>query len=527
MSETDQITTDPARPAVTNAATPQTWINVGLSSTNALVQPLLPYLNVTAQPLVQTALGLILGTYINFTMQTYPGDVWADGTSPLVDSNLPTPFEEIAINVDQKIRDDHMPDGLVHRLEMDTRVDVEPWDVAYLNGGPGNTGNPVAYDGHSDSAIHTGYYLAAQAFRYASTGDPQALDNVLWTLRGVGALFDINGGSGLMARSAAPASSLVGQVIVQRGAFGSAQLYGDSWVGWQSDSGVSRDQYTGIIFGLAITHELVQDPQVQAECALRVQQALDYLIANDWIITEDRPDWKLPAGSGPQTAGAGPTIWAVQSVYQQLNYLTIGQRMHPGRYDTEHARLEGLAPMTWLGAWLSVNKLDGYYSFNLQMLNAFNYFRYELDQTRWMEMARGYRIVQRWVGQHQNPHFDLIQSAIDPSLAPSLFPSVRESLRQFLTRNHRVRVPPGLNLSGIQWHDFTFGSLFNPLGETETVPTEPIPVPLRRYTGYFQWQKQPVREAIRLIPNDFGERYEKPGVDVDLPYWMGRWFGAF
>ncbi len=511
--------TDPTRPRVASSGIPVTYINASLSSTNALVQPYLPYLSTSAAPIVQQLLQLVLGTYVSFTLQSFPGDVWADGAPPLTDSGIATPFEEIAINVDKKIREDHMPHGLLHRIEMDTPVDDEPWDVAYLNGGPQNTGNVTGYSGESDSAIHTGYYLASQAFRYASTGDPEALDNLQYTLDGVGKLLDINGGTGLLARNAAPMNSQIGQHIISRGHFGQTQLNGQTWVGWQSDSGVSRDQYSGIVFGLGITHEIVNDPAVQAECALRIRQIMDYLIAENWIVVDDRPNWT-------QAGGAGPTVWTVQSAYQQLGFLTIGERLNPGRYAAEIQRLDGLAPFTWLGAWISVNQLDGYYKFNLQMLNAYNYFRLETDQQRWMEMARGYRIVQRWVGHHHNPHFDMIQSAIDPALQTSLFPSVRESLRLFLTRNHRDRVPPGLDLSVIQWADFTFGSLSSPLGNTETVPTAPIPIPLRKYTGYFQWQKQPSREAVRQ-PTNFGAFLEKPGIDVDLPYWMGRWHGAF
>ena len=30
-------------------------------------------------------------------------------------------------------------------------------------------------------------------------------------------------------------------------------------------------------------------------------------------------------------------------------------------------------------------------------------------------MERAYRIVERYVGHHRNPHFDLIQATIDPS----------------------------------------------------------------------------------------------------------------
>ena len=126
-------------------------------------------------------------------------------------------------------------------------------------------------------------------------------------------------------------------------------------------------------------------------------------------------------------------------------------------------------------------------------------------------------------GTTRTPHFDSIQCGIDPSLKPTLHPAIREELRQFLTRNHRERVPPGLNTSVVQWQNWTFASPTSTSGNVQNVPTAPLPIPLRKYTGFFQWQKQPVRLAVYSAtdPGQIQSAFsEKPGLDYTMPYYM-------
>jgi hypothetical protein len=434
------------------------------------------------------------------------------------------PFEEIAINIDRKIRRDHIPHGLLGRIVMDTSLDDDSWETAYVNGGGGNAGTVVGRNGESDSAMNSAYFLASQSWRYKTTRSSEAYDNLAWAMRGMGTLLAVNNDSGLMARCAVPKNSMWGRWIDSRGAFTQTQLFGETWLGWQGHKGVSRDQYTAVFFGLAIAHEVVDDPAVKGECARLIALMVDHLIAEGWYTTVDRLNWTAAGGE------AAPLIFQAQSVYQQINFVTIAERMNPGRFTAEQQRLGPLASMTWLGAWVSANTLDGYYKYNLQFLNAYNYFRLETDQQRWMEMARGYRIAQRWVGHHQNPHFDLIQCGIDPSLESTLFPGIREGLRQFLKRNHRDVPPPGLDLSTIQYAPFTFASMTSASGTTVMLPTKPIDIPLRKYTNYYQWQKEPVRAAVRSTDPQVvfrSGKAEKPGQDFVMPYWMGRFYGAF
>src|SRR5260370_42591698 len=67
----------------------------------------------------------------------------------------------------------------------------------------------VGYARCADSAIWTGHYLAAEAFRYKVTASPDALANVWSALRGLRSLRVVTGsgfliGSGLLARCLRP-----------------------------------------------------------------------------------------------------------------------------------------------------------------------------------------------------------------------------------------------------------------------------------------------------------------------------------
>ena len=95
-----------------------------------------------------------------------------------------------------------------------------------------------------------------------------------------------------------------------------------------------------------------------------------------------------------------------------------------------------------------------------------------------------------------------------------------------------VEVAPAVvDLSGVQFvtlqqfgYANTGGGGFSLGSSTAQFPTEPLDVPLRRPSGHFQWQRDPFTPAK---PNEGNPRAEKIGLDLVLPYWMGRYHGAF
>lgn len=503
------VTTDPNRPAIQRVGSPQVSARIKLRSRNFLYDLLLriltPFANRMARRAIDDAIQAAAGSIA--ALQGMPGPSPGLGVSPLVDSGAATPFEEVAKNIDRKLRAFHTPHGTILRCGMDAPAS-DSWLDAYRDGGTGIQGNVVDYKHGGDSAAWTGTYLGGLAFRYAQTGDPAALDDVRHALAGIGALLDVNGATGLLARLAAPENSLVGQDILRWGSYGRATINGQTWVGLQGDRGVSRDQYQGCFFGLALAHDLVGDPAVKQECAERIKQMLDYFVANNWLVSEDRPTvTATPPGSPTGWAGIG---------YQRATFLLIGERLWPGRYAAELARFDREEEIAWLAAWFTTFNLDHYYKFNLRHTTYYNYFRLETNPARYIDSMRGYLVIRRYVGHHRNAHFDLVATSADPSLNSVFFPAVRETLRRWLGRNHRYAAPSVVDLSNVQWVTYPPATL--------TLPSEPLRFDQRDYSGHFDWQRGPF---IPAVPNWGDVNEEKPGIDMVVPYWMGRHLGAF
>src|SRR5580700_1943077 len=98
----------------------------------------------------------------------------------------------------------------------------------------------VSYTRCGDSALWTGHYLAAEAFRYKVTGSQDAFTNI-------------------QARCIVPLDSPYAQSIMsEESANGIHTAAPWFWVG-----NTSRDEYSGVIFGLAVAYDMVTDATVK------------------------------------------------------------------------------------------------------------------------------------------------------------------------------------------------------------------------------------------------------------------------
>ena len=186
-----------------------------------------------------------------------------------VDSALASEADAIAIS--KNIRARHMPFGTILDPIFATPESEEI----------------VGYTHCGDSAIWTGHYLAAEAFHYKATGDPDALDSVRVALSGLEGLLDVTG-TNLLSRCLFPVNSEYAQAMIQEEA--SHGLYQNTEFGWYWIGGTSRDQYSGVFFGLGVAHDLVDDPQVRAGIAPLTTLLLDFLRGHDWNV-------RMPNGS--------------------------------------------------------------------------------------------------------------------------------------------------------------------------------------------------------------------------------------
>jgi hypothetical protein len=513
---------DPLRPVVRRVDRPQTSARLRVSGggvfADLLLRALSPVGNLLANRALEKALDGLAPSLQN--LAGLPGPI--PGDCPLVpDSGAPVPWQTIAENVDVKLRRDHLPHGTIVHARMSV-PSTDTWLQAYGPGGAGNVGVSVPDGDGGDSAIWTGHWLSAQALRWHADRSAVALDNVLHALSGISALFEVHGDTGLLARCAAPVASPMGQTLLRDSSHTTRLMRGETWVGIAGGGGVSRDQYMGVVMGLALTLDLVQDARAQAEATRLVRMIVDYLVGHGWWIDEDRVRFDATTGRGFPTFYTG-------IVEQRLNILLLGERVAPGRYAAELAGVSPLAETAWLGAWIGTFNLESYYKFNLSHGTAYTLFRLETDPTRWQQSARAFHIMRRYVQHHMNAYFNLVHASVDPSLAATYHPAAREGLRQFLGRCHREVMPAIVDLSGVTW--VTVPSAPNlalpgaaPAPATVTMPSRPLPPALRPPAGDFFWQRGPF-EAGR--PNQGDASAEDAGVDVTLPYWLGRRHGAF
>jgi len=384
--------------------------------------------------------------------------------------------ENDAITISQNIRRRHMPHGTILDPVFKT-ADGDEIDY-YARGG--------------DSAIWTGHYLAAEAFRHRVTSAPEALENVRSALAGIRLLVDVTGNN-LLARCLIPTNSPYADKVIEeekrhgvyRRVLNGQEYY---WFG-----NTSRDQYSGVFFGLGVAYDMVEDAQARAEISDLATRLLDFLVARNWFVV-------MPDGSISVTFTGHPD--------QRLSFLQVGRRVNPGRFGalyTDH-RFQYSASVIVPISFDVLNDHTSYFKFNLDTINLYNLIRLESDAFYRDRYLRAYDVLRRTTDDHGNAHFDTIDRALrGPSSGRDA--ATRELLDQWL------RLPRRDNF--LDWR----GDTRYPAC-AEDKACQPIPVTDRIRTD-FLWQRSP----FLLFGGGTG-KIETAGIDYILPYWMARYYGV-
>ena len=381
--------------------------------------------------------------------------------------------EPEALAISENIRARHMPFGTI----LDPVLD--------------ETGQSAGYSRCGDSAIWTGHYLAAEALRYRVTADPQALEGVRAALEGIRSLVEITGGS-LLARCLVPVDSPFAEGILSeeahhcqfRGTYRDRAYY---WVG-----NTSRDQYSGVLFGLAVTFDMVAQDDVRWVARELITRLLNGLTDRGWAVV--MPDGRIST-----------VFWHRPD--QQLSFLQIGRHVNPERFGWSY-RFARFWYAGAVSAPIAVEALDAhnyYYKFNLAAINLFNLIRLEDSgyYRGWFE--RAYQAFRQATSVHGNPHFDMIDHALRGPDA------VRDAQVRVLLDDWLLR--PRMD----EWVDLR--GRYPACGQDERSCVV-IPVPERVRTD-FLWQRSP----FQLLGGGSG-RIEGAGIDYILPYWMARYYGV-
>lgn len=383
--------------------------------------------------------------------------------------------EREALALSQTIQLRHLPNGLL-------------LDPLFANA---NSNEIVGYTRGGDAAIWTGHYLAAESFRYQVTQAPEALANVKRALAGLRLLVDVPG-SGVLARCAFPASWPPAQSVLQeeqRHGVYSRVLNGQTYF-WLGNT--SRDQYSGVFFGLGVAYDFVADAAVRAEIKALVTRLLDYLLDNNWLV-------RLPNGEISTTFVGRPE--------QQLSFLSVGRHVNADfASDYELGRI--LLSLT-VGSAVAAEVLEpheSYFKFNLATINFYNLIRLEGSSTYRNRYLDAYNVLRRTTDDHGNAHFNLIDRALRGADGPR-DAATRSLLEAWLQR-------PTRDL----WRDWRNDARYPACGTDRAC--QPLPI-LDRICTDFLWQRSPF-----LLWGGGDARIEGAGVDYILPYWMGRFYGV-
>jgi hypothetical protein len=330
----------------------------------------------------------------------------------------------------------------------------------------------VAYTHCGDSALWTGAYLGAEAFRYQVTASAGALAHVKAALAGLQMLVDVTGDNRL-ARCLVPANSPYAAEIEREEAHHTIHHHAP-WI-WIDNT--SRDQVVGALFGLGVAYDLVNDPTVKANIRDLVTRLIGFVAHHQWSPNDDILNTFLVR---PEQ---------LHMLLQMAHHINPAQAI----------RGPVLILPTKIAVLADVHNNRSYFKFNLDYMTFYHLLRRQHND----ENASAYRIVRDATASHQNAFFNMVDRALrGPNAARDA--ETRRLLEQWLQRPRR--------------DDYVDARKVVPVCGQEAC--QPVPVPWRPPTD-FLWQRDP----FQLSGGGKGV-VESAGVDYLLPYWMARYYGA-
>jgi uncharacterized protein (TIGR03437 family) len=329
----------------------------------------------------------------------------------------------------------------------------------------------VGYTRCGDSALWTGAYLAAEAFRYKVTQSADAFTNVKTALAGLKGLADVTGDNRL-ARCRVPANSQYAAGIEREEAANTIHQNGQ-WI-WVDNT--SRDQVVGAFFGLGAAYDLVDDAGVKSDIADLTTRLIGFIAQHQWSPNDD----------------VSNTFVVRPEELQML--VQVARHVNP----TNSINGPSLLPV-YAGVAVDVQSNSSYFKFNLDYMSFYNLVRLQNNS----DNQAAYQIVRAYTASHQNAFFDIVDAAL-AGANTSRDAEMRALLDQWLQRPKRE----------------TYVDLSKTVAVCGSEACQPIPVALRP-TLEFLWQIDP----FQLAGGGDGT-VEGSGIDYILPYWMGRYYGA-
>lgn len=175
-------------------------------------------------------------------------------------------LHEKAMFYEQQVRDRHIRNGFNATL-----VGMENGDLS------------TGYLGDSDNdGLWTSLYLAAEAFRYATTSEQAALDHCMESLDAMSRLYDINPVAGFPARS-----------FERRGTGDTRNVLSDPerWQlaehpDWYWKATTSSDEAIGHIFAFGVVAELVDHKETREKAIRLIDTLMGHIVKHDLYLVD-------------------------------------------------------------------------------------------------------------------------------------------------------------------------------------------------------------------------------------------------
>jgi hypothetical protein len=441
---------------------------------------------------------------------------------------------------------------------------------------------PSNYYGEDDSAIWTGHYLAAEAFRYAAAKknanvaeQQEAITRAGIILDGIDTLLSIPEAAtlsvageagkltGLPCRAALPCDWPVEtQEPLNNPAptdkskyYEHVTISGKAWCALGRDSDPpSRDSYSGLFLGLGCAFRLIEDATTQGRVKSLVVNLLTYLLDSGWNVP-------TPTGDSIAVGGHGEVETTIITSFifqfhQQLAFLCVGNSVAPDLFGAQFEQAAKAADLIWIPVCGDcLDPVGKYYKFNLDYASLGLLVLLDTDNGRQALYLRVFRMMRAAIGHHLNAYFNMWWIIANPDakdaqaegsvLGVTLEQETVYLLYDWLWRPLRV---PGPNCClyrketpsvFYQTHlnPATDIGLYTELGASKPDVLSTFPLPVRYRPGQdmdFCWQRAPFLSGFNLGANgepdfshvDLGQpEQESPGIDFLLPYYMARYIG--
>jgi uncharacterized protein (TIGR03437 family) len=345
----------------------------------------------------------------------------------------------------------------------------------------------ASYTRCGDSALWTGHYLAAEAFRYKVTQAPDALNNLTAAIDGLKGLADVTG-TNLLARCMIPVNSpYAASISSQEAANG---IYtNNSPPGWIWVGNTSRDEYSGALFGLAVAYDMVTDSTIRASISDLVTRLVEFLNGHDWSVV-------MPNGTSGTSFLIRPD--------QIETFLAIGRHVNSNHFSSlsYEAQRELFASTVPVPILVDTASDDSYFKFNLNCINLYNLVRLESSSAKSIYQS-AYGQLRGYTESDQNAFFNVIDLALNgPNTA-------RDNQTLALLDGWLLRLRRDFNVD-----------VSNVVPVCGSQACTPVPVWLRPNTD-FLWQRSP----YELTATGGAGIIETAAIDYILPYWMARYYG--